>query len=152
MRLAGDDSGKAAFDRLIVESIPAMLRFATRLCGNATDAEDIVQDALLRAARSWRSFRGEARITTWLFRIVINAFREWYRAGDDVEAIHDEPAASDDPTRSLEAEEFGRVVARHVSNLSPRQREVLVLIAYEELSISDAANVAAETLTQTAGG
>lgn len=139
---AGDDSSsKPKFDRLIVDAIPAMLRFATRLTGNVNDAEDVVQDALLRAARNWRTFRGESQVTTWLFRIVVNAFRDRYRARDDVESIESEPPASDDPTRSIEADELGEIVARHVSSLPPRQREVLVLIAYEQLGTSDAAAV-----------
>ena len=139
---AGDDSSfKPEFDRLIVDAIPAMLRFATRLCGNTNDAEDIVQDTVLRAARNWRKFRGESQITTWLFRIVINAYRDRSRGRDDVKSIESDPPASDDPTRAIEAEEFGDIVARHVSNLPPRQREVLVLIAYEHFSTSEAARV-----------
>ena len=139
---AGDDSSsKPEFDRLIVESIPAMLRFATRLTGNVNDAEDVVQDALLRAARNWRAFRGESRITTWLFRIVVNAFRDRYRTHDDLGSIEHEPPARHDPTRSIEADELGEIVAWHVSNLPPRQREVLVLIAYEELTTAEAARV-----------
>ena len=133
---AGDD--RAAFDRLIVDAIPAMLRFATRLCGNPSDAEDIVQEALLRAARNWRSFRGEAKISTWLIRIVINAFRDRHQV---LVASDDEIPVANDPSRDVETAEFGAIVARHVSNLPPRQREVLVLIAYEEMSTSDAAAV-----------
>jgi RNA polymerase sigma-70 factor, ECF subfamily len=134
---AGDDS-RAAFDRLIVEAIPSMLRFATRLCGNSSDAEDVVQDALLRAARNWRSFRGEAKVSTWLFRIVINAFRDRHQV---LESVGQEIAIADEPLRQIEAEEFGAIVARHVSNLPSRQREVLVLIAYEQMTTSDAATV-----------
>lgn len=134
---AGDD--RTAFDRLIVEAIPAMLRFATRLCGNASDAEDIVQEALLRAARNWRSFRGDAKISTWLFRIVINAFRDQPVRGAN--GIEQDVAVSDIGHGRAEAEEFGAIVVRHVSNLPPRQREVLVLIAFEQLSTANAAAV-----------
>ena len=102
---AGGD--RAAFDRLIVEAIPAMLRFATRLCGNTTDAEDIMQDALLRAARNWRSFRGDAKISTWLFRIVINVFRDRHRA---LEPTEQEIAVADAiHLGTSEADEFGAI-------------------------------------------
>jgi RNA polymerase sigma-70 factor, ECF subfamily len=139
---AGDDSSsKPEFDRLIVESIPAMLRFATRLTGDVNDAEDVVQDALLRAARSWRAFRGESRITTWLFRIVVNVFRDRYRSRDDLGSIEHELPARNDPTQPIEANELGQIVAWHVSNLPPRQREVLVLIAYEQLNTAETARV-----------
>ena len=147
MRLASDDGGdeRAAFDRLVVEHIPAALRFAIRLCGDPHVAEDVVQDALLRAARGWRAFRGDARFSTWFTRIVINAFRD--RLADRGTAPLPElldvatDARAEDPLRAAESGEFGRIVARCVSQLPPRQREVLVLTAYEGLSTREAASV-----------
>jgi RNA polymerase sigma-70 factor (ECF subfamily) len=154
----GDDDGtgsKAAFDRVafdreVVELIPSLLRLAVRLCGDEHAAEDVVQDALVRAARSWRSFRGEAKLSTWLSSIVVNAFRDWLarqqrdRATETLEGREVEPssnAKTTNPARSAEADEFGQIVARCVSQLPPRQREVLVLSAYEGLSGREVAGV-----------
>ena len=63
-------------DRLVTQNLSAALRFATRLTGTLDAAEDVLQEALVRVARSWKSFRKEAEFRTWLFRIVINVFRD----------------------------------------------------------------------------
>ena len=63
-------------DRLVTQNLSAALHFATRLTGSLDAAEDVLQEALVRVARSWKSFRKEAEFRTWLFRIVINVFRD----------------------------------------------------------------------------
>jgi RNA polymerase sigma-70 factor (ECF subfamily) len=55
--------------------LPSFYRHAFRYLGNAADAEDAVQDALLSAHKHFSQFRGEARISTWLTAIVINSAR-----------------------------------------------------------------------------
>jgi RNA polymerase sigma factor (sigma-70 family) len=55
--------------------LPSFYRHALRYLGNAADAEDAVQDALLSAHRHARQFRGESRMSTWLTAIVINSAR-----------------------------------------------------------------------------
>jgi RNA polymerase sigma factor (sigma-70 family) len=69
-------------DKLGPEMDDALLRFRSRFCrsafrylGNAADAEDAVQDALLSAYKHLSEFRGQARISTWLSAIVINSAR-----------------------------------------------------------------------------
>jgi len=139
MRMGEDD--RAAFDRLVVEHIPAMLRLAIRLCGDPHLAEDIAQEALLRAAKGWKSFRGDSKFTTWLFAIVINAARDAVSAKPQAEAIDDATIASDNagPLLAAEGEELGVIVARCIGQLPARQREVLVLSSYEGLSAPDIA-------------
>ncbi|MGH7176315.1 MAG: RNA polymerase sigma factor, partial [Tepidisphaeraceae bacterium] len=75
------------------------------------------------------------------FSIVINVFRDRRETGA-IEASPDvpDPNASE-PSAEIESLEFGQLVARHVSSLPLRQREVLVLIAFENLSIGEAATV-----------
>src|SRR4051794_6345658 len=55
-----------SFDRLMREHLPAAHRFAMRLTGEPHEAEEVLQDALLRVARSWQTFRGESSFRTWL--------------------------------------------------------------------------------------
>src|ERR1700726_2308739 len=69
-------------DKLGREMDDALLRFRSRFCrsafrylGNAADAEDAVQDAMLSAYKHLSQFRGQARISTWLTAIVINSAR-----------------------------------------------------------------------------
>lgn len=137
---------RQTFDRLMLDHLAGAQRFAIRLTGQPDAAEEIVQEALARAAGAWRSFRGESAFRTWLLQIVVNVFRDRLRARagpaalDDV--IDDPPdARAIEPGAALEARELAERVAACVSSLPPRQREVLVLVAYEELTTQQAAAV-----------
>jgi RNA polymerase sigma-70 factor, ECF subfamily len=137
----------ASLDRLVLDHLPAALRFATRLTGDPDRAEDLLQDALVRAVRRWGTFRGEAAFRTWFFRIVINVFRDraGSSSGDALSIDEGESnlidAASAGPPEAAMAAELARLIAKEVSRLPPRQREVLVLIVYEGLSVREVADV-----------
>ncbi len=60
---------------VVSHCLPSLYRYAYRLLGNKTDAEDAVQDALLAAYKHLNQFRGDARLSTWLTTIVINCAR-----------------------------------------------------------------------------
>lgn len=66
---AGD---RLAFDALVTATYADAFTLAMRLMGNEEDASDVVQDAYLRAYRAISRFRGDARFSTWLYRIVAN--------------------------------------------------------------------------------
>ena len=120
----GPHVSRREFERLVLEHLPAASRCAIRLTGDPDTAEDIMQEALLRASRSWKTFRGRSRFSTWLLRIVINTFRSWLarrRPGRELpEEIRDARAA--DPAADAAANEMGEIVAAAVSALPPRQR------------------------------
>lgn len=67
---AGDD---AAYETLIRTYSPRLLAVARRIVGSDEDARDVIQDAFLNAFRSLRNFHGDARLSTWLHRIVVNS-------------------------------------------------------------------------------
>jgi RNA polymerase sigma-70 factor (ECF subfamily) len=129
-----------SFDRLMLEHLPAAHRLAIRLTGTADAGEELAQEAMLRASRNWQSFRGESKFTTWLFQIVINVFRDALRrrSTDPIEALEIRDTRVDDPRDIVSGAELRSLIAQHVSSLPPRQREVLVLVAYEEFSITQA--------------
>jgi RNA polymerase sigma-70 factor (ECF subfamily) len=135
--------GSSKLDRLVEAHLPAALRFATRLTGDKDAAEDLVGEALVRVAVQFATFRGDAEFRTWLFRILINAFRDRLRRRSPATvSIEDEQVDPIDPNASTPAEvvalgELSDRIATEVSRLPPRQREVLVLIAFEELSASE---------------
>ena len=120
---------RSTLDRLVRENLPATLRFAVRLTGDLDTAEEVVQEALLRAARAWASFRGESQFRTWLFRIVINASHDMGRLPEQPAALPDDVCddKARDPASLAQAGELAELIARLVSSLPPRQREVLVL-------------------------
>jgi RNA polymerase sigma-70 factor (ECF subfamily) len=67
------DDVAQAFDSLVEEHSAFVFNVAYRMMGNPEDAEDVAQDAFVSAYRAYDRFRGEARPTTWLYRITVNA-------------------------------------------------------------------------------
>lgn len=139
----GRSADEAGLDGLVCRHLSETLRFATRLTGDPDAAEDVVQEALVRVARNWESFRGEAQFRTWLFRIVINVFRDQVAGRTRIGRLEDDVPddRAGDPASMAMADELGRLIAARVSALPPRQREVLVLIAYEGLTPRQVAGV-----------
>ena len=129
----------------MLATLPAAQRFAVRLTGDPTAAEDVLHDALVRAALAWRGFRGESSFRTWLFQIIVNAFRDALRRGrrkhNSIDDAPEPAGTTSDPVSAAAREELGTIVARHVSRLPPRQRELLVLVVYEDMSPAEAARL-----------
>jgi RNA polymerase sigma-70 factor, ECF subfamily len=124
-------------DRLVTQHLSTSLQFATRLTGSQDAAEDLLQEALVRVARSWKTFRKEAEFRTWLFRIVINVFRDRLARTKPAEPSPLDGLAdprSLDPASEAQTSELGRLIAARISALPPRQREVMVLTAFEGFS------------------
>jgi RNA polymerase sigma factor (sigma-70 family) len=141
-----DTADRQLLDRLVREHLAGLMRLAVRLTGDLDAAEDVVQDALAAIARSWSGFRNAASFRTWATRIVVNAFRDRLRRdGRGVELgttpLDEEPEDFRDgePHRAAEQRELGEQIARHVSALPARQREVLVLVVYEQMPVADVA-------------
>jgi RNA polymerase sigma-70 factor (ECF subfamily) len=133
-------------DRLVVDGLPEALRFAQRLTGSEDAAAEVVQEALCRAVRAIASFRGESQFRTWFYRIVISAFRDLSAASARqrcVGELTDDLAdpRSENPAAAAMTGELRDLIARRVSALPPRQREVLVLITYEQMAAAEAAEV-----------
>ena len=133
------------FDRLVQTHLEATLRMAIRLTGNLHTAEDVVQESLVKAANHWKSFRREASFRTWLYRIVINTLQDFQAAEGRRNPVTQHLSAQPvdhtdtDPGQRMLQDELADVVAQQVSALPPRQREVLVLTAYEGLTIAETA-------------
>jgi RNA polymerase sigma-70 factor, ECF subfamily len=133
-------------ERLVAEDLPRALRFGMRLTGCEEAAEEVVQEALYRAAREADSFRGRSQFRTWFYRIVINAFRDQLAAAARERLageLSDEVAdpRGEDPAAAAMADELRELVARRISALPARQREVLVLTVYEEMRPREVAGV-----------
>jgi len=115
-----------------------MYSVAARMVGHA-DAEDVVQDAFVRAFRSIGRFRGDASLSTWLIRITINlairhSNRHRRRATDSLDVMEwEEPVA--DPPNSASA----LTVRDAVAQLTPKLRAAVVLYYFEGLSLDEMA-------------
>lgn len=110
-------------DRLVTQNLSSALRFAIRLTGTVDAAEDVLQEALVRVARSWKSFRKEAEFRTWLLRIVINVFRDRLAASKPADRTLSLDLADErggDPANAAQDVELGQLIAARVSALPPR--------------------------------
>ena len=125
--------------------VPALLRFARSFTGSAIDAEDLVQDTLVRALRSSSGFRGEASELTWLRRILRNLAIDRARRPhrevivEDVEASWADDAYTVDPALFAERLADRDDVLDALSRLSHRYRSVVVLHDMEGWTIAEVA-------------
>ena len=135
---------------------PVVYNVALRLVGNPSDAEDLAQDALLRALKGLQAFRGDSQMSTWVYRVTVNTWKNRVRSekrrgfwktvtlnlftGDEEDGT--EPAfAGDDPPldAGLETEERGLVVEKALLELDEESRAVVVLRELEGQSYQDIA-------------
>lgn len=123
---------------------------ALSLVKNETEAEDVAQEAILRAYRKLASFRGDAKFSTWLISITLNEartrLREEKRATFDSLDDHTEdgdytPAALTDwrevPSEALERQEIRALMRQAIADLPPAFREVVILRNMQELSVNE---------------
>ena len=148
-------SGDAdAFGVLFARHRDRLWAVALRTMGNPEDAADGLQDGLIAAYRRAGTFRGEAAVTTWLHRVVVNACLDRLRAAkvrraetlpDDLEEYADRgslPTAAspaDDPAEHALAAERSRTVLAALATLPPEQRAALVLVDMEGYPVAEAA-------------
>ena len=136
--LAGDGR---AFDTLVRRHQQRMWAVAVRTLRDPEEAADAVQDACLSAFRSAASYRGEARVSTWLHRIVVNACldRARRRAVRPTVPLPEQPPA--DPHDRLEERVTTLEVEKALATLPDDQRLALVLVDLQGMSVQEAALV-----------
>lgn len=128
---AGDDH---AFEELVTATHAETYTLARRLTGDDDDARDVVQEAYLRAYRSIGRFRGEARFTTWMYRITVNCAstqmgrRRRHRHDELVEDLVVVDTRPDlDPEAQADASDLRARVGGALDQLPPKLRAVVVL-------------------------
>jgi RNA polymerase sigma factor (sigma-70 family) len=136
------DGDPAAIQAMVARKLPRMVALAWRMLGDATEAEDVAQEAMLRAWRQaprWRP--GRARFDTWLHRVALNLCYDRLRRRREipVETMPERPDESADPGRGLDASDVGRRVQAALARLPERQREAIILCHYQELTNIEAA-------------
>lgn len=145
------DGDPRAFTLLVDRHLQPCLRFATRMLGNRHDAEDVTQEALLRAHRALATYDSAGSFRTWLFAILVNRCRTSLlqrsryvrRVLTDEDALHGAITGDDGASTELRIE-----IERAVARLEPDQREAFLLkhveqLGYEEMAAATGAGVSA---------
>jgi RNA polymerase sigma-70 factor (ECF subfamily) len=140
--IAGDT---AAFDVLVTRHRRSVYQVCYRFVNHHEDAADLTQDTFVRAWKALGSFRGQARFSTWIYRIAVNVCLNRVSLKTpktdvvdfDLVADQREPA----PGAAIDAAERQAMVRAAVKSLPPRQRAALILRTYHELSHQEVADI-----------
>lgn len=144
---SGDD---AALSALLARHAPTVMRFAMKMCRNEADAEDVLQETLLAAARGARDLRGESSVSTWLYTVArsycIKKRRRGKHAPEAIETLDAEgaeaiPSRTSTPEEGAADHEVSRALERAIGALDDASREVIVLRDVEGLSAIETAEV-----------
>jgi RNA polymerase sigma-70 factor (ECF subfamily) len=127
---------------VMLAAVPSLRAFAISLCGNVDRADDLVQEALLRAWANLASFEPGTNMSAWLFTILRNLFRSEYRKRrrevEDADGSYAEQLTSlPEQTSRLEIDEFREALKL----LPPEQRESLILVGASGFSYEEAAQI-----------
>jgi RNA polymerase sigma-70 factor (ECF subfamily) len=143
-----------AFRKIFEENKGLIYALSFRLLGNRQEAENLTQEAFLTAYKSYPHFRGESKVSTWLYRIAINLINHESR-GKKLKKLLSldflseesgrtptmEPASPrPSPPAELENEETTRLVQRSIRSLPGRQRIAITLQFYEGLAYEEIAS------------
>lgn len=141
-----------SFNQLVARWERTIFALAYRTLGREEDARDVVQEAFLRAYRGLRGFKGEAKFSSWLYRITLNLCRDWIRRerrapvvqppeGVDAVDLADAQAAPAESVEDLVARrELSRAVARALGELPEDQRTAILLKEYHGLTFQEIAD------------
>ena len=140
-RSGTDDEG---FKRELVLLIPHLRAFARTLCGDPTQADDLAQDAMMKAWDARASFQMGTNMKAWTFMILRNQFysekrRSWRQSQLDQEAAERTLEAVDDPEAPVALDELRQGLAM----LPAEQREALILVGAGGFAYEEAAEICA---------
>jgi len=150
---------EAAFNEMVGRYWNRIYSMVLHLLRNQQDAEEVTQDAFIRAHRGLANFRGESAFSTWLYQIATNLARNrywyWWRRKRDKTVSFDQPVSADNATplsevfaTELETPEDATVtqelvarIAEGMEKLTPKHREILILRNVKNLSYEEIAEI-----------
>jgi RNA polymerase sigma-70 factor (ECF subfamily) len=150
--VAAREGDRRALEKLLERHQSAVYRFGMKMCGEAEDAKDVLQETLFAAARTLPDFRGASSVSTWLYTIArsfcLKKRRTSKFAPDRIESLEAQSEASSqvpDARRSPEedaaARQLRQVLDAAIAELDPMYREVLLLRDVEGLAAAEVAEV-----------
>jgi RNA polymerase sigma-70 factor (ECF subfamily) len=154
-RTAGDE--RSQFDKIYRDHVDLIYRYANRLCGETEAAKDLVQETFLNAYRGFKDFRGDARISTWLYTIASRAclrMRRKKKGEPERELSLEEFVPSSEgefrlqipvdglsPEEAFQNKELRQALDQAIEKLPKKYRMVLVLRDMEGLSAKEVGTV-----------
>ena len=141
-----------SFNQLILRWERPIYALAYRVIGREEDARDVCQETFLRAYRALPGFKGEAKFSSWVYRIALNLCRDWIRKQrrnpvqqmpDDVDVL--DAAAATEPSESVEdlvaRRELTAVVELAMAALPEEQRTAIILKEYHGMTFQEIADL-----------
>lgn len=143
---AGESQPTPDFDEIVEKHADFVYNVAFKMMGQQEDAEDVAQEAFISAYRAFDRFRGESQVTTWLYRITVNAalmkLRKEKRARTLTQTGLDDmdiPDLGDSPEKSAMNSELGGRLQEGIARLPHDLRAAIVLRDVQGLSNTEAA-------------
>lgn len=139
------EGDRAAFDQLVRRHQKPIWRLVRRYVKGDADAADVTQQAFVRAFKGLGSFRGAASVRSWLYRIAINCALSWLRdhkREQPSEIDDDVPSATNPAPAQLIAGEDTAALRAAIEKLPPKQKLVLELRVFDDLSFKEVAELA----------
>jgi RNA polymerase sigma-70 factor (ECF subfamily) len=141
-----------SFNQLIVRWERPIYALAYRVLGREEDARDVCQDTFLRAYRALPGFKGQAKFSSWLYRIALNLCRDWIRRQQRAPVSQmpedldpGELLADAEPVESIEdlvaRRELTGIVAEAMRSLSEEQRTAIILKEYHGMTFQEIADM-----------
>jgi RNA polymerase sigma-70 factor (ECF subfamily) len=141
-----------SFNQLILRWERPIYALAYRTIGREEDARDLVQETFLRAFRALPGFRGQAKFSSWLYRIALNLCRDWIRRERRTPVVQPpegvdvlDMAATVEPSESLDdvvaRRDTARLVEALMASLPEEQRTAIVLKEYHGLTFQEIADL-----------
>jgi RNA polymerase sigma-70 factor (ECF subfamily) len=141
-----------SFNLLVVRWERPIYALAYRVIGREEDARDVCQETFLRAFRALRGFKGQAKFSSWLYRITLNLCRDWMRRarrtpvvqapeGVDLVELAGERDGSESVEDLVSRRELSQMVARAMAILPEEQRAAIILKEYHGLTFQEIADL-----------
>lgn len=136
-----------SFERLAHSLGPELRAYLRRMVRNAADADDLLQETLLRIARGLPEFEGRASVKNWAYRIATNAAIDFLRRSTRVTLIEfdasspEEPSSDHDDEDTMILDEMNRCVREVIDGLPPQYRAALVLHQLQGKTAAEAAEI-----------
>ena len=136
-------SDTESFQELLLRYEKRVFAMAWRLCFDQAETEDLTQETFLKIWRNAGSWRPEAKLETWIYRVLYNLFIDSRRRakGQSEELSENIRSEEDSPEQALIKKRTAEEVAQALNNLPERQKEALILCYYQNMKAKDAAEI-----------